>query len=94
MAAGTTTELPRIGDVLSYIYLFKHEASTRDEGIKQRPVVVIDVDRQTEPIAFLDHRRVELGTVPVTPHPVGGRLIDRGGEHVRHGSAPQSPRIM
>ncbi len=53
MAAGTTPDLPRIGDVLSYIYLFKHEARTRDEGIKQRPVVVIDVDYQRRRVAVL-----------------------------------------
>ena len=53
MAAGPTTDLPRIGDVLSYIYLFKHEASTRDEGIKQRPVAVIDVDHPKRRVAVL-----------------------------------------
>ena len=41
MAAGTTmTELPRPGDILRYVYLFLRESRDRDEGVKERPVVV------------------------------------------------------
>ena len=36
------TPLPRIGDILHYVYLFTHEQQAgREEGIKTRPVVVI-----------------------------------------------------
>jgi hypothetical protein len=54
MTAGTTSsDLPRIGHILHYVYLFLHESQTRDEGIKTRPVVVIDVDPQSRRIAVL-----------------------------------------
>ena len=44
--SGTTsaTPLPRQGDVLNYVYLFKHEADAgRDEGAKARPVMVMAI---------------------------------------------------
>jgi hypothetical protein len=47
------TDLPRIGQVLNYVYLFRHEASTRDEGIKNRPVVVIDVNETSKRVTVL-----------------------------------------
>ena len=47
------TELPKLGQVLNYVYLFRHEASTRDEGVKDRPVVVIDVNETTRRVAVL-----------------------------------------
>ena len=54
MAAGTTkTELPRPGDILRYVYLFLHESRHRDEGVKERPVVVIDADPGTRRVAVL-----------------------------------------
>ena len=34
---------PKAGDILNYIFLFGHEAETRDEGIKVRPCVVVEV---------------------------------------------------
>ena len=54
MAAGTTkTELPRPGDILRYVYLFHRESRERDEGVKERPVVVIDADPATRRVAVL-----------------------------------------
>ena len=54
MAAGTTkTELPRRGEILRYVYLFLRESRDRDEGIKERPVVVIDADPATRRVAVL-----------------------------------------
>ena len=43
---GTTTgtPLPRVGDVLNYVFLFAREAQAgRDEGAKARPVMVMSV---------------------------------------------------
>lgn len=52
MAAGTTkTDLPRRGDILRYVYLFHRESRARDEGVKERPVVVIDADPATRRVA-------------------------------------------
>ena len=54
MAAGTTkTELPRPGDILRYVYLFHHESRDRDEGVKERPVVVLDADPSTRRVAVV-----------------------------------------
>ena len=54
MAAGTTkTELPRPGDILRYVYLFHRERRDRDEGVKERPVVVIDADPSTRRVAVV-----------------------------------------
>ena len=47
------TELPPIGAVLHYVYLFLHEAKLRDEGVKERPVIVIDVDHTTGTVAVV-----------------------------------------
>lgn len=36
------TPLPKVGDILHYVYLFTHEQqSGRDEGVKTRPVMVL-----------------------------------------------------
>ena len=54
MAAGTTkTDLPRRGDILRYVYLFHRESRDRDEGVKERLVVVIDADLATRRVAVL-----------------------------------------
>ncbi len=37
----TERRFPRPGDILNYIFLFAHEAKARDEGIKERPCMVI-----------------------------------------------------
>jgi hypothetical protein len=49
MTAGTTnkTPLPKIGDILNYVFLFAAENPTRDEGVKERPCMVVDVDPET-----------------------------------------------
>lgn len=45
MAIGTIDDL-RIGHVLHYVYLFRSEAALgRDEGVKERPVIVLYIDR-------------------------------------------------
>jgi len=44
---GTMTPLPKVGDILHYVYLFTHEQQTgRDEGVKTRPVMVIATQGQ------------------------------------------------
>lgn len=54
MAAGTTkTELPRRSDILRYVYLFHRESRDRDEGVKERPVVVVDADPATRRVAVV-----------------------------------------
>ena len=54
MTVGTTrTELPRAGDVLRYVYLFLNESLQRDEGVKERPVIVIDADPATRRVAVV-----------------------------------------
>jgi PemK-like, MazF-like toxin of type II toxin-antitoxin system len=65
-----TSELPKIGQVLNYIYLFSHEAKVRDEGLKQRPVVVINVNASTRRIAVVavtSKGERYPGTVPIPP---------------------------
>jgi PemK-like, MazF-like toxin of type II toxin-antitoxin system len=53
MGNGMMTELPKLGQVLNYVYLFRHEAGTRDEGVKDRPVVVIDVNETSRRVTVL-----------------------------------------
>ena len=54
MAAGTTkTNLPRTGDIPRYVYLSYRESRDRDEGVKERPVVVIDADPITRQVAVV-----------------------------------------
>lgn len=48
-----SSDLPQIGHILHYVYLFLHEASTRDEGVKERPVIVIDVDHTSNRVAVV-----------------------------------------
>lgn len=53
MASGTIDDL-RVGHVLQYVYLFLSEAEIgRDEGVKERPVVVIDIDYAAKRVAIL-----------------------------------------
>jgi|7_EtaG_2_1085326.scaffolds.fasta_scaffold152851_1 hypothetical protein len=40
------TPLPKVGDILHYVYLFTHEQAGREEGIKTRPVMVVAVQGQ------------------------------------------------
>jgi hypothetical protein len=58
MGNGMMTELPKLGQVLNYVYLFRHEAGTRDEGVKAKPedmipVVVIDVNETSRRVTVL-----------------------------------------
>lgn len=39
--------LPRVGDVINFIFLFAHETTHRDEGVKERPCMVVEVDPPT-----------------------------------------------
>ncbi len=48
-----TTDLPKIGQILNYVYLFRHEAQSRDEGVKDRPVVVIHVNEARRRVVVL-----------------------------------------
>ena len=53
MTRGTIDQI-KIGHVLRYVYLFKSEAAAgRDEGVKERPVVVIDIDRERHRVQVL-----------------------------------------
>ena len=53
MTSGTIDQI-KVGHVLRYVYLFKSEAAAgRDEGVKERPVVVIDVDYDTRRVMVL-----------------------------------------
>lgn len=53
MTRGTIDQI-KIGHVLRYVYLFKSEAAAgRDEGVKERPVVVIDIDREKHRVQVL-----------------------------------------
>jgi hypothetical protein len=50
MTAGTAADaaLPGPGDILNYVYLFAHEQDRgRDEGVKERPVLVLAVTGRT-----------------------------------------------
>jgi hypothetical protein len=49
----TRTDLPPIGAVVHYVYPFLHEAKLCDEGVKERPVIVIDVDHTTGAVAVV-----------------------------------------
>lgn len=55
MTGGTTpdTPLPRIGDILTYIFLFDAETKYRDEGVKERPCMVYSVNAETRLIKVL-----------------------------------------
>lgn len=55
MIAGTTssTPLPRIGDILNYVFLFAAESKDRDEGLKARPCMVYSVNTETKLVKVL-----------------------------------------
>lgn len=56
MTAGTmpSIPLPRIGDLLNYIFLFASEAEAgADEGRKARPCMVIDIDDATRRVCVV-----------------------------------------
>src|SRR3546814_18544137 len=38
------THFPAVGEIINYVFLFHHEAQHRDEGVKERPCVVVAVD--------------------------------------------------
>ena len=50
MSAGIRSDppLPRSGDVINFIFLFAHEAISRDEGVKERPCMVVEIDHTTK----------------------------------------------
>jgi len=55
--------IPQPTDVISYVYLWSHEAAAgRDEGAKERPVVVVLATRKRE-------HGTEILVVPVTTRP-------------------------
>lgn len=55
MTAGTTsnTPLPRVGDILNYVFLFDRESRERDEGLKERPCMVFSVNAETRLVKVL-----------------------------------------
>jgi len=61
------TPLPRIGDILHYVYLFTHErAAGRDEGIKTRPVMVIATSGQRVfTVAIATKSEPQISTLPI-----------------------------
>ena len=63
----TRTELPPIGAVLHYVYLFLHEAKLRDEGVKERPVIVIDVDQTTVAVVPVTSKGDRYPEAIITP---------------------------
>ncbi len=64
MTSGTIDQI-KIGHVLRYVYLFKSDAAAgRDEGVKERPVVVLHVD----------HTSHRVYVLPATTKGDGGRL--------------------
>ena len=53
MTSGTIDQI-KIGHVLRYVYLFKSEAAAgADEGVKERPVIVLHVDSDTRRVYVL-----------------------------------------
>ncbi|HEX8193518.1 MAG TPA: type II toxin-antitoxin system PemK/MazF family toxin [Allosphingosinicella sp.] len=83
----TSWTIPKPTDVLSYVYLWSHEAAEgRDEGTKERPVVVVLAVQQR------DHG-TEIIVAPVTTKPPRQRGIAveipaRVREHLRLGAEP------
>ncbi len=62
---GSTTSwtIPQATDVISYVYLWSHEAAAgRDEGSKERPVVVVLATRERS-------HGLEVIVAPITTHP-------------------------
>ena len=41
------THFPTVGEIINYVFLFNHEAQHRDEGVKERPCVVVAIDAST-----------------------------------------------
>ncbi len=53
MTSGTIDQI-KIGHVLRYVYLFKSEAAAgHDEGVKERPVVVLHVEHDGQRVYVL-----------------------------------------
>ena len=55
MTDGTTsnTPLPRIGDILNYVFLFDKVSKDRDVGLKERPCMVYSVNAETRLVKVL-----------------------------------------
>jgi hypothetical protein len=68
------TPLPKVGDILHYVYLFTHEQEAgREEGIKTRPVMVAAVSGQRVfTLAITTKRDRTHSTLPI-PDPVADR---------------------
>jgi len=61
------TPLPKVGDILHYVYLFTHEqAAGRDEGIKTRPVMVVATSgRRVFTVAITTKGESRTSTLPI-----------------------------
>ena len=72
MTPGTIDQL-RIGHILNFVYLFREEAAAgRDEGVKERPVIVLDAHIPTNRVhvlAVTTKGDPLKGSVPI-PHEV------------------------
>lgn len=61
------TPLPKVGDILHYVFLFTHDkAAGRDEGIKTRPVMVAAVkDQRLFTVAITTKGEASASTFPI-----------------------------
>lgn len=61
------TPLPKVGDILHYVFLFIHDkAAGRDEGIKTRPVMVAAVkDQRVFTVAITTKGEASVSTLPI-----------------------------
>ena len=70
MTSGTT-DLPKAGHVLRYVYLFTEEAAEgRDEGVKERFVVVVGVEGRRYRVAALTTKGEGRSDTIALPAPV------------------------
>ncbi|EQB05082.1 hypothetical protein [Sphingobium baderi] len=61
------TPLPKVGDILHYVFLFTHDKAVgRDEGIKTRPVMVAAVkDQRVFTVAITTKGEASVSTLPI-----------------------------
>ena len=66
-----TTDRPKVGHVLRYVYLFKEEAARgREEGVKERFVVVVGLDGSRYRMAAITTKGDGWTNVTPLPAPV------------------------
>lgn len=74
------TPLPKVGDILHYVFLFSHEKTTgRDEGIKIRPLMVAAVkDGRVFTLAITTRRERTGSTLPIPDSVADSAGLERG----------------